>query len=266
RSWELMRNNQNSAMEAINLALSENGLSLKNTFAEFAQWAYFTEHRAVQDEYFPEAVNYPLIKPIATYEYQPPKKTYMMTSKPMSNNFMFFDLSSSGINDTLFSIITNCDVSSSDTYPYQISDYDYSLLTSGEDGSNEIVTGYYSILESNNMEFLKESNIFNDEIVNGTTITREEIDFAYPQPFNHSKHSYVFFPTKPNQDGIAKLAIYSASMNLVYNDNLQIYNSEKIVVRWDGKDNNGSKVASGIYIFVTDSDGEVIKGKIAIIN
>jgi len=264
RSWELMRNNQNTSMQAIYLALSENGLSLKNIFAEFAQWNYFTGHRTVNGKYFSESDNYPLIKYVASYEYTPPKKTYMMTSNPMSNNFMMFDLGFSGINDTLVSIITNCDTKGSDTYPYASSSYDYSLLTVGEDGSNEIVTGYYSLLESEELGYLKESNIFNNKIVNGTTITREEIDYAYPQPFNHSKNSYIFFPTKPNQFGTAKLAIYSTNMDLVYNDNLQIYNSEKIVVRWDGKDNKGNKVASGIYIFITDSNGEIIKGKIAI--
>lgn len=266
RSWELMSNNQNSAIKAISLALSENGLSLKNIFSEFAQWAYFTNYRTHIGKYFPEAKDYPLIKYVAEYAYTPPKKTYMMTAAPMSNNFLLFNLSASGINDTLVSIISNCDLENSDSEPYKKIDYEYSLLTVGEDGSNEIISGYYSNVNSDFSGFLKESNIFNNVIVNGTTISREEINYAYPQPFSQNKNSYVFIPTKPNSNGIAKLVIYSTSMDLVYNRSLQIYNSEKIVVRWNGKDNNGNNVPSGIYIFITDSDGQIIKGKIAIIN
>jgi hypothetical protein len=266
RSWELMRNNKYSAMESINLALSESGLSLKNMFAEFSQWTYFTNHRTEPNKYFSEASKYPLIKPLVKYQYEPPKKTYILNSEPMSNSFLFFDLSYSGINDSLYSIITNCDINNADEYPYQKANYEYSLLTNAEDGTNEIVTGYYSVLESDNMEFLKESNIFNNVVVNGTVVSRNEIDFAYPQPFRYANNSYVFFPTKLNQTGIAKLAIYSTSMELVYNDNLEIYNAENIVVRWDGKSNSGANVPSGIYIYVTESDGKVVTGKIAIIN
>ena len=55
-------------------------------------------------------------------------------------------------------------------------------------------------------------------------------------------------------------------MNLVYNGTLPIYNSEKIVVRWNGKNNSGNKVGSGIYLYITDSEGKITKGKLAIIN
>jgi len=188
RSWELMRNNKYSAMESINLALSESGLSLKNMFAEFSQWTYFTNHRTEPNKYFSEASEYPLIKPLVTYQYLPPKKTYILTSEPMSNSFLFFDLSYSGINDSLYTIITNCDINNADEYPYQKAGYEYSLLTNAEDGTNEIITGYYSVLESDNMEFLKESNIFNNVVVNGTVVSRNEIDFAYPQPFQTLKY------------------------------------------------------------------------------
>ena len=273
RTWELMNNLENSAMKSISLALSENGLSLKDTFAEFAQWTFFTNHRAKPNKYFSEASEYNLIKPIASYQYQPPKKTYMMTSQPMSNNFIFFDLSYSGINDTLYSIITNCDDNSSELQPYAIIEYDYSILTSEEDGSKEIFvdefknTSYYSKTESNKIEYLKESNVFNNKIVNGTTITREEINYAYPQPFNTTKYSFVCFPTKLNVNNTAKLIIYSTNMNLVYNREKKLENDfGKIVVRWDGIGNNGKSMASGIYIFVTESNGKLITGKIAIIN
>lgn len=266
RSWELMRDTDRSAIEAINLAIVENGMSMKTMFSEFGKWCYFTNYRTKENQYFSEAINYPLIKPMATYKYIPPKKSYINTSEAFSNNYMVFDLSSSGVNDTLVSIITNNDVNSASTAPYELIEYTYSLMTTGEDGSTEIMDGYYSKVASEKNHYLFESNIFNNQVVDGTTITREEIDFAYPQPFNYSKNSFVFFPTKQSQYGIAKLSIYSTSMDLVYSDNLQIYNTEKIVVRWDGKDNNGNSVPSGIYIYVTQSEGDLIKGKLAIIN
>ncbi len=266
RTWEIMRNKNNSAIKAVSIALSENGLSLKNTFAEFSCWVYFTGNRAKPDFYFTEGENYPLIKPFVSYKYEGPKKTYHMSVQPMANNFILFDLSSSGINDTLFSIISNSDIKNAEADPHAKITYEYSLLTKTEEGSNEIAAGYHSKITSNNIEFLKEKNVFNNVLINGNNISRKEIDYAYPQPFDYLKHNFLFFPAKLNEKGTATLAIYSAGMNLVYNGEKKIYNNEKVVVRWDGKDFYGNKLSTGIYIYVTNSNGNVITGKIAIIN
>ena len=164
------------------------------------------------------------------------------------------------VNDTLVSIITNHDINETSI------NYDYSLQTSSGNGSTEIIEGYFSKIESENLEYLFESNIFNNKVVSGITDNREEINYAYPQPFNYSSNSYMFIPTKQNEYGFAKLSIYSASMKLVYSGKKSILANEKIIVRWKGLDNNGKILPSGIYIYVTESDGEVVKGKIAILN
>lgn len=266
RTWELMRDEQISALQSIKKALAENGLSFKSTFAEFAQWTYFTNHRAKPGSYFSEASEYPLIVPFAKYDYTPPKKKYELNIAPMSNVFIEFDVSHSHDNNKLVTIITNCDIVSADIseHPPYIN-CSYSLST--EDGDKKIVNKYFTTLKSDGIQYLNESIILDNLIVYGNAVTQRNIAYAYPQPFNRAKHNYLFLPTTLSKNGVAKLIIYNVNMDLVYNAELPIPEyGEKITVRWDGRDNTGTNVASGIYIFVTDSDGIIKQGKIAIIN
>lgn len=265
KSWELMRNYDNSAIKAISLALMENGLEIKSSFNDFGAWCYFTGYRTQEKKYFDEAENYPLIRPISYYKYQPPKKTYSMSIQPIANNYMIFDLSYSGINDTLISIVTNGDIMSAAESPYPSIDYIYSLMTNHEDGATHIVNEYYSKITSTNLQPLAEGNIFNDLIVKGVTIPRR--DYVYPQPYSYYKHSdySLFIPVKGSLSDYGNLYIYSISMNLVYSEKLPI-DSAKRMLQWSGFDNNGNKLPSGIYIYVTETDGQILKGKLAIIN
>lgn len=268
KSWEIMRNHQRSAIEAISLALAENGLDMKSSYNDFGAWCYFTNYRSQSGNFFEEAVNYPLVKPISYYNYQPPKKTYSMSIQPVANNYMIFDLSYTGVNDTLVSIITNGDIMSSAEDPYPSIDYTYSLMTNPEDGAVHIVNEYYSKVESVGDEYLAEVNIFNDQIVEGSTIERGELEYVYPQPYSYYKHSdiSIAIPVKQSSSGFANLNIYTISMNLVYNGEHEINTSGRSLVLWDGLDNNTQKLSSGVYIYVTETDGQIQKGKLAIIN
>jgi len=268
KSWEIMRNHQRSAIEAISLALSEYGLEMTSSFNDFGAWCYFTGYRTQDGKYFDEAENYPLIKPISYYEYQPPKKTYSISIQPIANNYMIFDLSYTGIDDTLVSIVTNGDIMSATESPYPSIDYMYSLMTNPEEGATHIVNEYYSKIESDNKDYLTELDIFNDQIVKGASIPRGELEYVYPQPYSYYKHADVSLsvPVKNSLSVQANLYIYTISMNLVYSDKLEVNKSGRRMIKWSGLDNNGNKLPSGIYIYVTETDGQILKGKLAIIN
>jgi hypothetical protein len=55
-------------------------------------------------------------------------------------------------------------------------------------------------------------------------------------------------------------------MDLVYESRKSILASDKIVVQWNARDNNGNKLPTGVYIYATDSDNNVVTGKIIIYN
>jgi flagellar hook assembly protein FlgD len=55
-------------------------------------------------------------------------------------------------------------------------------------------------------------------------------------------------------------------MNLVYSGKSSIVTNDYITVKWDGRNNNGNKVASGVYVYVTKANGKIKKGKFVIFN
>ena len=265
RCWELMEQNEN-ALESIKNSIAEHGSSLGAEFNRFGIWNYFTAHRAQQGMYFSEGANYPVIRPIKVYGFTPPSESNSLSSEPVSNNYLVYDLfQSTGFNDTLATIITNYDVDGSKQNPDVRIDYNYTLYDHEAEGSRSIMNGFYSKLESNRIPLLSESNIYNDAVANGGTITRMKLDYAYPQPFRYSDN-FIRVPVDFNQTGYANLNVYTAGMNLAYSGRHEIFTADKIVVHWDGLDNGGNKLPTGVYIFVTESDEQVTKGKLVIFN
>lgn len=90
---------------------------------------------------------------------------------------------------------------------------------------------------------------------------------VYPNPVNPRKDGeIVFMNFPPHKKG--KLAIYSASGNLVYTGSIGPFNPEnnRISYRWNLKNSKGQTLSSGVYYYIIEMAGERSRGKFAIIN
>ena len=259
-TWESMRNF--SAIESIASAIGDRGSSFKNVFNEFATWLWFTGSRAVPNEFFKEAENYPQVKVQATYQLSPTEITF--NANHISNEFLLFV---NNQNDSLVVIVSECDINSAINSPNSTNNYKVSLTSSTESGDIKIADNYFiSVsLGGTNAGMFETSSILNNTLQNGNG-TLNEIEFPYPQPFLYSKYNNIFLPVSKKSDGSAELYVYSSDMNLVFSESLNVFLINNALLKWNAKDNNGNKLPSGVYYFVTQSNDNIKKGKIVIIN
>ncbi|MBN1638435.1 MAG: hypothetical protein JW866_05685 [Ignavibacteriales bacterium] len=251
--WELMKTYR--AIEAIALAISSRGSSLRYELNLFGGWTYFTNVRAQAGKYFYEAEHYPLITPTTVIEYIPPQKTVNISSKPISNNFILFKVGSS---DTLMAVLANADLQNAIQHPNSRFIFDYSLHYDN--------SYYYGVFSSSNNAILSELKIYNDGILSYPSYDSKIIDYAFPQPFKYDKNLFLFLPVPEKSNSYADVNVYDVSMNLVYSKQLPVIQGDKLTVQWNGKDEQGNKLSSGIYIYVVKTKENQTKGKIVIFN
>lgn len=265
RSWELMRDNDFRAIIAIASATQEvSGNSFSKLFNEFSSWLNFTNTNAKPGQYFEEAINYPKVKSTYNFELNSPKQSVTIETNPTSINYLTFLDYSQGFADTIVAVLSNSDVNGS-LGNNKSSNIVFTLASENFENGIPINDVYYSNLTGNGVEFVQSSFIINNELAENL-IPRTEASFVYPQPFNYEQYNLLFLPTYPDITENAVLNIYSPDMNLVYSGKQSIYSNGNIVVPWNGRDNSGNKLTSGVYIFVTKANGKIKKGKFVILN
>lgn len=261
RTWELMRDKR--ALFAIADAIGENKSMFKDEFTLFGLWLYFTGSRSVPNKYFEEAKNYPLIKPVMTSAFNKPQTKMDIASNAVSLNYLLFtDYSTRA--DTFVAIVGNSDLNSGVNDPTKTIQITYTLSNQGGNGFRNVIPGYFVKLESNNDMMISEMNIFNNSPI-GNVIS-SEVDYAFPQPFRYSKHSYINIPTGNTFASFADLYVYSVDMDLVYNGQLKVYTSDKKVIMWNLIGNNNKKLGTGVYLYIVKTDDATQKGKFVVYN
>ncbi len=271
REWELMP--AQNALSAINSSLVEKNSSFAKAFQDFGLWTYYTNYRAQNGKYFPQASAYPLINPISSVAFNPPSKVVQVNTKPATNNFVMFTNSANG--DTLVTQISNVDYLTGISNPGNTESFTFSLFSDLTSGTIKILDKYSANLSVSRSSDWLSSTFLNNELVSSDTTVPPpvlaESRFAYPDPFVYSRNyksgSLIFVPVSAGNTGSAVLNVYSSSMNLVYSSVRGVFNnSGHPVVSWTGRKNNNEKLASGVYIYVTKAGDNVIKGKLVIFN
>jgi len=264
RIWEYMPDER--ALNAIADAITDHGSTFKNEFALFGQWIYFTNYRTIPNKYFKEAENYPLIKVSMTVNFIPPSSSIDILSEPVSTNYLVFVDNAKAVPDSFVTIISNSDLTQGINNPNSSLLFKYILSNQSGNGYKHIIDDYYSKIECDNSFLLTESNILNNKLINDGQIITEEVDYAFPQPFRYSIDEYIYFPAERTKSGFANLYVYSVNMDLIYSGEHKIYSSDKTVIKWDARNNEMKKLATGIYFYVVSSGDNIKKGKFVIYN
>lgn len=270
KQWELMPKMR--AMNAINAGLNEVGSSFKKEFTKFSAWLYFTNKRSISGKYFPDAKNYPLLKPIQTITFNSSYNSPLsVASYPTAQNFIMFI--NSGNNDSLAVFITNNDLKSGVDNLHSTTQFTYNLYDYYQPGTNNLNGKYYSQLVVQNSYIWGETEILNGEVVHQDTtspVIAGNINYAYPNPFRYgTSKGIINIPVNAKLSDPVYVNIYSVSMHLVYSGNLPATPGPagNIVVKWiDPRGNNGTKLASGVYIYLTKDGDNTTSGKIVIFN
>jgi hypothetical protein len=267
RQWEMMPNQR--AILAIGNSILERTSTFAREYNKFGIWTYYTNYRAVSSQYFEEAANYPLIKPsFIPPAFTPPAQTIEIDAQACSNNFIKFNISINS--DTLYALITNGNISAVNLPVNQKTTFTYTLFSDGASGNRKLTEDYSSYFNSADPNWWSGSEILNgllvrqdSTIIPGTVISES---YVFPNPFMYKGNLSISIEGKEGEE--LDFNVYSSDMTLVHTAKLAAAPllNNTIGINWNGKDGDGNRLTSGVYIVVIKNGDDIFKGKVVIFN
>ncbi|MDP4190269.1 MAG: hypothetical protein Q8858_01830 [Bacteroidota bacterium] len=271
RQWELYKNYP--ALKAIQLSLLEKHSSFRNELNDFGIWTYFTGYRALPGKYFKDGAYYPTISYLIKTSYSESLFPLTLTQRPLTNMFLAFLVKTGERTDTIAVKITNGDFTGALNDPSSEVQIKYDVSEVQKDGFKKLTNNLYSCLSSPYLNYFMEEDFFNDEHLDSlnSIVPYSQIDAPYPNPYSYLDYSTsgLSLPVSYNDTRQAEIRIYSVGMNLIYSGNGTIFDdktSKKYYVSWNCIDSKGQRLSTGVYLYVTSSNGEIKKGKFVIKN
>jgi len=248
--WTLMRSQL--FLDCSALALSNHGSDVRNAFAEFTHWNYFTADRAIPGMFYPEGEYYPRFQPLQEVTFSNSTATAYGNVYALSSSLYAFGLGS----DTITAIIANIDVDAAKrretttqrvevVLTSQFLAQPYILLKNGLKGKINVADTsswrYYFSRESMHLE-------------------------ASPNPFHLSWSQLLLLPVNEDHAKTAEVFFYNSALDLAYSGKLNVINNHNGVrVIEVPASAVKSKLSSGVYFIFAKTQINTYQWKIAVI-
>lgn len=257
RTWEHLPNY--SSIYAIDRALTEIGSTFRNAFAEYSFWNLNTGPGSDTVKFYSEGIYYPPMRMRQMTEYMNTSRSIEDSMQAISS--LYFPICSRRtISDTcgsamkMITIVSNANVTPNRTWFRFL----YLMDSIGDASYRKLSNGIFVKLD-----VADPINWFTYESVPAVV----QNVLVYPNPFLAKERKPLNFrlPTAIQQK--AMLYVFSSSMDKVIANEFPIDYKRPLEpsIAWDGHDENGEAVSSGIYFFIIQIDGNEYQGKFAVV-
>ena len=249
-------------IQAIKDEFTAIGLNPNAAFQTFTDWNYFTGYRAdAARQYdlqtYPAAADYPLAKVSGTGELTSSGVEFSDEARSLSEHFYRINDGP----DTIGLALSNSNyvaAANSDSASFQFS---VGIGVGGQNCIRQLSSGYcvtFAAADYPNWGIVP--------FIPGTALTARN-NLPFPQPFDPSSQS-VKIPYPFSDTGNVTLSIYSVSGDLIYKlsgDQAVVSYLRGRYCVWDGKNNLGRTVSSGVYFYVISDGSKNSMGKLAVV-
>ncbi len=253
------------AIEALDRVFSQAGSSFESELSRFYGWNLMTGARADTSRFYPEGIYYPSVSMDAVYRLA--DTTLTVRIQPKATRYFEFE-KGDGISFFLAPAYTDMsgDAEEGECTLLVSRSADHVLYTHLlEDWHTRQIAEDYVNWKSVAVVSGQGLSLFYQFNANRSGITEENLPASFPSPFNLARHSVVTLPFILEEMTMVRLMIVSSAGFSVHEDEKQFDRGLQFYT-WDGKDEKGGQVPSGVYLYLLLQDDALLrKEKIAVV-
>lgn len=269
--WERIQTE--SALNALKAVLQSGPYHLPFSAAlqEFYTWCFFTNYRADVQSYFEEGEDYPVVR-YAVSQTLSQNETVPDVLEPLAAKYYRFIRTAQDVQGGLqISVdparfgLTGIGYDQSGNY-FTRTGYGLApIFVAGQARQDTVV---YLVVNSGSPQSGGGTNNYNLQLVLGSQLELEDaLEPPYPNPFRPGRDGFLRIPYRIKQTAVVEAAIYGEDGRVVWSTKSRTRQPVgPYEILWNGKDDSGQAVPSGVYVMRLLADGFAASTKFVVVN